>query len=350
MVLYLLLPVTAYLAYRAGVLMYLRAVVFGRRKPAIADRLTRLRFWAEHPLSPAKFEARLYWADVMRSQDVAAALELLRPVMEREGRKAVPALLMAAHWALKDGWLEHAERHCQEALRRLTRKKDKLVRARISRLRAEIALRANEPRRAVTALGQAVDDNPYDAETRLLRAWLAFQQGDADTAAGDYDFVAKHFGNRALRVQTALGGTYVDVWRGDFATALARLDDLLREKAAPEPQLRLRRVCVRALLGDAARAREELATLGEVDPQFTYPLACIAAAEGDWDTARRKLAELLFQGALTDARSAEALWLLAGVLREAAQAGQAAEIEARLRTIWPESPYLQRGWRPVRVH
>lgn len=350
MVLYLLLPVTAWLAYRTGVLMYLRSVVFGRRKPAVPERLARLRFWAEHPLSPAKLEARLYWADVMRSQDVAAALELLRPVMEREGRKAVPALLMAAHWALKDGWLEHAERHCQEALRRLPRKKDKLVRARIQRLRAEVALRVNEARRAVAALGQSIDDNPYDAETRLLRAWLAFQCGDADTAGGDYDFIAKHFGNRALRVQTAVGGSYVDVWRGDFAAALGRLDALLADKQESEKQVALRRVCVRALLGDAARARAELAGLGDEDAQFTYPRACIAAAEGDWDLARRKLAELLFQGALTEARSAEAMWLLAGVLREASQEGQATEIEARLRTIWPESPYLKKGWRPVRIH
>lgn len=342
---YLVWPLLAYFAARAGGALYVRRLA--RRDDLGA--IERLRWWAESPLSPVKTEARLMLADKLRIVNPAAALEVLAPSLELRGRKAVPGLLLAAKWALADKWYERAERHAGEAAARLGRKKDALVRGRIHRFRAEIAVRGGKFDAAAAALAASIGDNPYDAETRLVRASLAFQRGELELALTDYAFIEAHFGNPALRLQAALGASYACALKGEHGAALVLLDRVIAS-GEPKPMLAYRRAAVRALGGDAPAARAALAGLDEHAGHGAYVQGCIAAAEGDWDAARRKLAEVIVQGPLQDVRTAEAIWVLAGVLELAGQPEQAREMTARLRTLWPDSAYLRAAWRPLKVH
>jgi hypothetical protein len=341
-----LVGVLAFLAARIA------ATLFVRRLAARGDERarSRLRWWAESPLSPVRAEARLMLADRLRAVNAAEALEVLGPMLELEGRKAVPGLLLAAKWALTDKWYERAERHAGEAAARLGRSKDKLVRSRIHRFRAEIAVRAGKLEQAAELLGAAVADNTFDAETRLARASLAFQRGGLETALADYAFLEANFGNPALRVQAALGASYALVSRAQYGEALAHLNAVIEGSDQQHAVLVYRRAAVRALRGDAEGARGDLAGLDEHTDLGAYVLGCIAAAERDWDAARRRLAEVIVRGPLQDVRTAEAIWVLSGVLALAGQPDQSRDMTARLRTLWPESSYLNEVWQPLKVH
>jgi hypothetical protein len=201
-------------------------------------------------------------------------------------------------------------------------------------LRAEIALRANDPAAALSCCDQSVRDNPYDSEVRLLRAGIRFHEGDPAGSREDYDFLERHFGNPALRARAAISGSISDVAMHNFVQARARLSKLVADNVGNQGQLRARLACINGLAGGSqADAENDAAAEGYA-----------AMGRGEWEAARRKLAEALFGVKPTDPVAGEMLWLLSGALRACGQPVQAEEMENRIRAVWPRSPYLTNPW------
>lgn len=324
----------------AGLLWGLRFRLRRLRMRTDEAALRQLQTWAELWWFPLRLEARLYWAEAVRRTNKMGAYGVLAPALTSRSSHAVAAHLVAAHWSIEDGRLGQADMHYASAVQKLAGPKQSLPRGMVHRRRAEIGLRDGRLDLAASELDAALADNPLDPESRLLRASLLFGRGQFDAAAADFAYLEANFGQANLRMRAALGASQIELLAGRHGRAISILDKVLADKPQQAEALVSRRIILQALGGDPTGAEQGLAQLGEPARSAPYVRASVAIGQKDWDAARRLLAEVLVRTPLNDPMSAEALWLLIGVLHAAGEPAQAADITERLKAVWPNSPYL----------